>query len=246
MASHTPLHPSLDMTTAETRVREAATSIGWNDEDRLSQVLNCMKEEQVVFAWQLPALDSAQWKELGAPIGLAAAVKQLAVLKESTTTDELVVARAAFGSPARSSMGSPSSKSVDNYLLQVGFSSESDVFEDQEEEEEVPFDTGALRLFPVTLHHDKEKPNAGQSSSAPSTPARSSTPQSPTASDSSKPIHSSGSSAIRRRPGRTSSLPDMGSHHKRKGGLTPNVLAYTSNPGMLGRILLLNGISFHC
>jgi hypothetical protein len=215
------LHPSLDTTSAETRVREAAACIGWNNEHRLSTVLNCMNEEQVIFAWQLPALDSAQWKALGAPIGLAAAVKQLALLKESSS----IAASAAsdFAIPtALSATGSPSSRSVDSSLLQVGFSSgvDDDIFEDQEEEEEeVLVDASALCLFPVTVQN-KENAIGDAASSAPRNTARK------------KKIHISGTSKIKRRPGRTSSLPDMGSHRKRKGDVTTNAMPYSSNPGM--------------
>lgn len=64
-------------------VREVATIIGV-DEDIVAKVCNRMEEEFVLQEWQLSALDASEWKALGAPIGLAAAIRKLASVEDRT------------------------------------------------------------------------------------------------------------------------------------------------------------------
>jgi hypothetical protein len=71
---------------AERRVREAASRIGLEDAALLDTVCTKMRQEFVVQAWQLPALEWSQWKSLQAPIGLAAAVRQLSTTATATNT----------------------------------------------------------------------------------------------------------------------------------------------------------------
>lgn len=59
---------------AEALVRDAAARIGFAGGD-LDAVCGLMEKEFVREAWQLPHIDSAQWCQLGAPIGLVAAVR---------------------------------------------------------------------------------------------------------------------------------------------------------------------------
>jgi hypothetical protein len=68
-------------TSAEIRVRQVASKIGLSDANPeiLETICQQMRQEFVVEEWQLPALDSFQWKSLQAPIGLAAAVRQLSI-----------------------------------------------------------------------------------------------------------------------------------------------------------------------
>jgi hypothetical protein len=60
---------------AETVVRDAASRIGLNDLTKVDCVCQKMRLEFVKEDWQLPAIDSSQWKELRAPIGLVAAIR---------------------------------------------------------------------------------------------------------------------------------------------------------------------------
>jgi len=73
-----PNSSSRAMSPAETEVRKIAITIGLSaDSDVLATVCHKMRKEYVVKEWQLPALDSRQWEKMNAPIGLAAAVRQL-------------------------------------------------------------------------------------------------------------------------------------------------------------------------
>mmetsp|Transcript_28888 Transcript_28888/g.78254 ORF Transcript_28888/g.78254 Transcript_28888/m.78254 type:complete len:835 (+) Transcript_28888:363-2867(+) len=73
-----PHSSSRVMSPAETEVRKIAITIGLSaDSDVLATVCHKMRKEYVVKEWQLPALDSRQWEKMNAPIGLAAAVRQL-------------------------------------------------------------------------------------------------------------------------------------------------------------------------
>lgn len=114
-------------TLAEATVRDAAAAIGMGDEGRLPTILQRMKEEDVVYAWQLPALDPSDWKALGFSIGLTAAVRQMLLNRH--------VVSHSLPSPDQ---GSPSPKSVDDSLLEIDLAdkTEESVFEDQEELEE--------------------------------------------------------------------------------------------------------------
>lgn len=129
--STSSLHPSMKTTLAEEKVREAAAAIGMVDEGRLSSILQRMKEEDVVYAWQLPALDASDWKALGFSIGLTAAVRQMMfnrhVVSHSQTSGD---------------HASPSPKSVEESLLDIDSmdKAEESVFEDQEEVEEYIFE----------------------------------------------------------------------------------------------------------
>lgn len=248
------LHPLFDKTSAETRVREAAASIGLQDMDRLGKILESMKEEFVVHAWQLPALDSAQWKSFGAPIGLSAAVKQLADIPWD------------LSSSASPQAESPSTKSVENSLLELGYSSGVDdgIFEDQEDEEapgtlsessvqpeshfisipNIPEpltkncgddeekglpsgkagDNIALQLFP-TSSSDKENDEDRASRTIDNTVRTVQYRQLKV--DNRRSI-----SASRRRHGRSSSLPDMLEQtHERKRSSPPNSSPYIASPG---------------
>ncbi|KAL3930137.1 MAG: hypothetical protein SGBAC_011892, partial [Bacillariaceae sp.] len=59
---------------AERSVREVASRLGIPN---VEHVVQQMKQEYVLTDWQLSALDSFQWKSMGAPIGLAVAVHQI-------------------------------------------------------------------------------------------------------------------------------------------------------------------------
>lgn len=61
---------------AEALVRDAAARIKFTGED-LNMVCTSLKKEFVTETWQLAHIDSAQWKQLGAPIGLVAAVRHV-------------------------------------------------------------------------------------------------------------------------------------------------------------------------
>lgn len=121
------LHPSMKTTLAETKVREAAAAIGIEDEGRLSSILQRMKEEDVVYAWQLPLLEASDWKALGFSIGLTAAVRQMMLNRHVVTHSQSSVDQA-----------SPSPKSAEESLLDIDLmdKAEESIFEDQEEMEE--------------------------------------------------------------------------------------------------------------
>ncbi len=61
---------------AEVWVREIASKLGL-DSKILAAVCQRMRKEYVLEEWQLPNLDSRQWEQLNAPIGLAAAVRHI-------------------------------------------------------------------------------------------------------------------------------------------------------------------------
>lgn len=69
-------------TDAEQVVRQVATIIGV-DEETVNKICSRMDEEFVQQEWQLAALDASEWKALGAPIGLAAAIRKLASVDDS-------------------------------------------------------------------------------------------------------------------------------------------------------------------
>jgi hypothetical protein len=79
-------------TSAEIRVRQVASKIGLSDANPeiLETVCEQMRQEFVVEEWQLPALDSFQWKSLQAPIGLAAAVRQLSIAYDVVSIPTMV------------------------------------------------------------------------------------------------------------------------------------------------------------
>lgn len=251
-ANELTLPSSFDTETAESRVREAAVVIGLKDAGRLEEILTCMRDELVLHAWQLPALESAQWAALRAPIGLAAAVRQLATIPRNT----------AFSPASKKDADTPSTKSVDNSLLELGYTSGVDdgIFEDQEEEE-------AERRFGSSLGSLGSLKDAKQNRRpAPQHPtellsaddARSKRTRDTVAlqlfpktsndkendigaasilqsntSKSLQPIIRRAVSAPRQRHGRSSSLPDMMDlPHQRKGGMPPIAVPYTSIPGM--------------
>jgi hypothetical protein len=118
-------HSSLDTTSAESRLRQAAAMVGMNDQDRLHDVLRRMKEEYVVYAWQLSAIDLPQWQALNVPIGMAAAIRQLSLFPKQPSV------------PSSSSSSVPSpSRSVEQSLLELGSSTHSDqdaIFADEDE-----------------------------------------------------------------------------------------------------------------
>jgi hypothetical protein len=71
---------------AQVVVQQAATQLGLlatptgdtNDNNELLEsICRRMREEHVDEKWQLELIDSFQWKELGAPIGLVAAVRSI-------------------------------------------------------------------------------------------------------------------------------------------------------------------------
>eukprot|EP00980_Cylindrotheca_fusiformis_P028821 scaffold22653_cov119-Cylindrotheca_fusiformis.AAC.2 len=66
--------PQRGYSSAERSVREIASHLGVSN---IEQVCAKMRTEYVLEEWQLPALDSFQWKSLDAPIGLAVAVHQI-------------------------------------------------------------------------------------------------------------------------------------------------------------------------
>jgi WD40 repeat protein len=62
--------------TADDIIHDAAVRIGLATNDLvLTTVYHRIKEENVKEEWQLQFIDSFQWKELGAPIGLVAAIR---------------------------------------------------------------------------------------------------------------------------------------------------------------------------
>jgi len=86
-----------NMTSAEKLIREVANHLGFTtcsktggDDDKndnnnktslgtmcLDQICEEMRKEFIIEEWQLSTLDSYQWKQLGAPMGLAAAIRKL-------------------------------------------------------------------------------------------------------------------------------------------------------------------------
>mmetsp|Transcript_29851 Transcript_29851/g.71744 ORF Transcript_29851/g.71744 Transcript_29851/m.71744 type:complete len:468 (-) Transcript_29851:3955-5358(-) len=68
-------------TPSEQVVRQVATIIGV-EETIVDDVCQRMQEEFVLQEWQLSALDASEWKALGAPIGLAAAIRKLASVED--------------------------------------------------------------------------------------------------------------------------------------------------------------------
>lgn len=61
-----------------TLVREAGVEIGiGSEEPLLDEVIASLKKEYIVHDWQLAKLDSAQWRTLGAPMGLAVAIQAM-------------------------------------------------------------------------------------------------------------------------------------------------------------------------
>ena len=81
MTDETTITTSTDSTTtasAEDLIRVVASRIGMSDNDEtLEKLCDNMKAQFLKEEWQLSALDSYQWQLLGAPIGLAAAIRQL-------------------------------------------------------------------------------------------------------------------------------------------------------------------------
>jgi WD40 repeat protein len=68
---------AVSASSAEAIVQDAAVRIGLaTDNSTLQNVCNRLKEELVIEEWQLQFIDSFQWKELGAPIGLVAAIRR--------------------------------------------------------------------------------------------------------------------------------------------------------------------------
>lgn len=127
MNQNSHCNTSLDTTTAEFRIREVAALIDMFDEERIQDILQRLKDEFVNYAWQLPGIDSSQWKELNVPIGLVAGIKELPMTSERPTA---VAASSSFVAP------SPA-KSVNESVLDLMGSStvfESDaIFEDDED-----------------------------------------------------------------------------------------------------------------
>ncbi|KAL3944976.1 MAG: hypothetical protein SGBAC_000952 [Bacillariaceae sp.] len=74
-------------TPSEQVVHKVAAIIGV-DEDIVEKVCTRMDEEFVHQEWQLSALDASEWKALGAPIGLAAAIRKLASLEDDADTSQ--------------------------------------------------------------------------------------------------------------------------------------------------------------
>ncbi len=149
-------HLSLNTTLAETKVREAAVAIGMDDENRLLAILQRMKEEHVVYAWQLPALESADWKALGFSIGLTAGLRQLSFLQQVSSHSQSLSAQA-----------SPSPKSVGDSLLEIDDSDRVDegVFEDYDEIEEDIFadnEKEEMESLLNSLRRSRETPKARQ------------------------------------------------------------------------------------
>jgi WD40 repeat protein len=67
---------AVSASSAEAIVQDAAARIGLATDDSIvTNVYHRMKEELVKEEWQLQFIDSFQWKELGAPIGLVAAIR---------------------------------------------------------------------------------------------------------------------------------------------------------------------------
>ena len=75
---------------AEVQVCAIASTIGV-DSERLVEVCQQMRQEYVVEAWQLPDLDSRQWEQLKAPIGLAVAVKHISTQRRFLSPERNVV-----------------------------------------------------------------------------------------------------------------------------------------------------------
>mmetsp|Transcript_1428 Transcript_1428/g.2817 ORF Transcript_1428/g.2817 Transcript_1428/m.2817 type:complete len:468 (-) Transcript_1428:1828-3231(-) len=65
-----------DSTPAEKVVREVADILG-ADEMLTNQICESMEKELILQEWQLSALEASEWRLLGAPIGLAAAIRKL-------------------------------------------------------------------------------------------------------------------------------------------------------------------------
>jgi len=150
-------HSSLDTTSAESRIREAATMVGMTDEDRLGDILRRMDEEYVRHAWQLQSIEPSQWMALNVPIGVAAAIRQLSKLPQlssatqsagshsamSTSTTSLSAMSRASSPPSPPSQEARSvasahspARSVEQSLLELGSSTHSDpgaIFVDEDE-----------------------------------------------------------------------------------------------------------------
>jgi hypothetical protein len=65
-----------DATPAEKVIREVADIIGADDKT-VDQICENMEKELILQEWQLSTLEASEWKALGAPIGLAAAIRKL-------------------------------------------------------------------------------------------------------------------------------------------------------------------------
>jgi hypothetical protein len=63
------------VSSADLVVQDAASRIGLTDSAILDRLRNNMRDEFVIEDWQLLEMDSSQWKDLGVPIGLAAAIR---------------------------------------------------------------------------------------------------------------------------------------------------------------------------
>ncbi len=75
---------------AEVQVCAIASTIGL-DSERLVEVCQQMRKEYVVETWQLPDLDSRQWEQLKAPIGLAVAVKHISTQRRLSSESRGIV-----------------------------------------------------------------------------------------------------------------------------------------------------------
>ncbi|CAJ1936315.1 unnamed protein product [Cylindrotheca closterium] len=68
---------TFDSTPAENVVREVADILG-AEEKLINQMCENMEKELILQEWQLSALEASEWRLLGAPIGVAAAIRKLA------------------------------------------------------------------------------------------------------------------------------------------------------------------------
>ncbi|KAG7368145.1 hypothetical protein IV203_030888 [Nitzschia inconspicua] len=79
---------------AELYIQSIAVTVGMGkDSDILQTICQNMKQEYLIATWQLALLDSHQWRQLGAPMGLAVAAKYYSTNTTPTTTPTITPRR---------------------------------------------------------------------------------------------------------------------------------------------------------
>jgi hypothetical protein len=74
---------TVNSSSAEDWTRRVSARIGIDNSELVDTICNNLSQEYIREEWQLTALDSHQWQQLGAPMGLAAAIRQLSAVLET-------------------------------------------------------------------------------------------------------------------------------------------------------------------
>jgi hypothetical protein len=148
-SSPSSLPPSSE---AEMYLVQIAADVGIDKNSAVLKVVcQRMKEEYLVSTWQLSVLDSYQWQQLGAPIGLAAAVRYHSTtariqLGEMTTTSTTTTIP--FETPEKFVPLSPTLEIASSTICSLG---------EAETEQSVTTATISRKIFDNNSHAEKKK-----------------------------------------------------------------------------------------